>query len=45
MEGPIDANRRKLNLKNRIDPTVEQAVLEYAIEEPAHGQVSTDKIH
>lgn len=35
----IDANRRKPNLKNRIDPVVEQAVVDYAIEEPAHGQV------
>ena len=26
----IDANRRKPNLKNRIDPTIEQAVVDYA---------------
>ena len=39
IESLIDANRRKPNLKNRIDPVVEQAVVDYAIEEPAHGQV------
>lgn len=35
----IDQNRRKPNLKNRIDPVIEDAVLAYALEEPAHGQV------
>jgi len=44
-EGGIDAlmaeNRRKPNVKNRIDPTIEQAVVSYAIEYPAHGQVRT----
>lgn len=41
-EGGIDAlfdqNRRKPNLKNRVDDTIENAVIEYAVEFPAHGQ-------
>ena len=41
VEALIDANRRKPNLKNRIDPVVETAVTDYALEEPAHGQVRT----
>ena len=41
VEALIDANRRKPNLKNRIDPVVETAVIDYALEEPAHGQVRT----
>ena len=35
----IDKNRRKPNIKNRVDEHTETAVVEYAIEEPAHGQV------
>lgn len=42
-QGGVDAlisqSRRKPNLQNRIDPQIEQAVCEYAIEQPAHGQV------
>lgn len=34
----IDKSRRKPNLKNRIDLAIEKAVIEYAIEFPAHGQ-------
>ena len=34
----IDQSRRVPNLKNRVDPIVEQAVLDYAVEDPAHGQ-------
>lgn len=34
----FDQNRRKPNLKNRVDETTEMAVVEYAIEYPAHGQ-------
>lgn len=41
-EGGIDAlfdeNRRKPNLKNRVDSAIEKAVIEYAIAYPAHGQ-------
>ena len=35
----VEATRRKPNPKNRIDLTLEQAVIDYALEQPAHGQV------
>lgn len=35
----LDQNRRVPNRKNRVDPSIEQAVSECAIEQPAHGQV------
>jgi len=35
----IDKNRRKPNIKNRVDGQTEIAVVAYAIEQPAHGQV------
>lgn len=42
-EGGVDAlfdkNRRKPNTKNRVDENTESAVVAYAVEEPAHGQV------
>ena len=42
-EGGLDAliskDRRQPNLKNRVDEQTEEAVVAYAIEEPAHGQV------
>ena len=34
----FDSNRRTPNLKNRVDPAIETIVVDYAIEEPAHGQ-------
>lgn len=34
----FDKNRRKPNIKNRTDEATEQAVLDHAIEFPAHGQ-------
>lgn len=34
-----EISRRKPNLKNRIDPEIEQTIVEYAIEQPAHGQL------
>jgi transposase InsO family protein len=41
-EGGVDAlfeqTRRKPNLKNRIDDKTEAAVIDYAVEFPAHGQ-------
>lgn len=44
-DGGVDAlvnkSRRTPNLKNRVDSTTEQAVVEYAIEQPAHGQHRT----
>ena len=39
VEALIDRSRRKPNLKNRVDEQTEAAVLAYAIEQPAHGQV------
>lgn len=38
VEALLDKNRRKPNLKNRVDGQVEQAVIAYAIDYPAHGQ-------
>jgi len=38
LEGLIDRNRRQPNLKNRVDEATEQAVVNYAVEFPAHGQ-------
>ena len=35
----VDLNRRQPNPKNRIDSVVEEAVIAYALEQPAHGQV------
>ena len=44
-EGGVEAlfnrNRRSPNTKNRVDPIIEDIVLKYAIEEPAHGQTRT----
>ena len=37
----INQNKRTPNLKNRVDPTIEQAVIAYAIDFPAHGQHRT----
>ena len=41
VEALFDRNRRTPNLKNRVDPELEKAVLEYALEQPAHGQLRT----
>lgn len=35
----INKSRRTPNPKNRVDETTEKAVIEYAIDQPAHGQV------
>lgn len=44
-DGGVDAllekSRRKPNLHNRVDPAVEEAVLNQALLEPAHGQART----
>lgn len=37
----IEKNRRTANIKNRVDPQTEKAVVDYAIEFPAHGQHRT----
>tara|TARA_Y100000590_G_C15649992_1_gene988346 strand:- start:355 stop:1437 length:1083 start_codon:yes stop_codon:yes gene_type:complete len=39
VESLINKSRRKPNVKNRIDPTIEDAVIKLAIDEPAWGQV------
>lgn len=35
----VDQSRRKPNIKNRTEETIEAAVVAYAVEQPAHGQV------
>jgi len=44
-EGGVDAllekTRKKPNLRNRVDPAVEEAVLKHALDEPSHGQART----
>lgn len=39
MEALLHKNRRQPNLKNRIDESIERAILEYALDNPAAGQV------
>ena len=39
VESLFDRNRRVPNPKNRVDLNIETAVIQYAIDEPAHGQV------
>jgi transposase InsO family protein len=39
MAALLHKDRRKPNFKNRVDEVIEQAVLAYALEQPAHGQV------
>lgn len=41
LEALFDANRRKPNPKNRVAEATETAVIAYATEQPAHGQVRT----
>jgi transposase InsO family protein len=38
VEALFDQSRRKPNLKNRTDQATEAAVIQYAVDEPAHGQ-------
>ena len=44
-EGGVDTlhniSRRSPNIKNRVDESIEQAVIAYAVEQPAHGQHRT----
>lgn len=39
VEALLEKNRKVPNRKNRVDPAVEEAVTQYAIDDPAHGQV------
>jgi len=35
----LDANCRKPNLRHRVEESIENAVCDYALKQPAHGQV------
>ncbi len=37
----INKSRKAPNVKNRVDPDTEKAVIEHALEQPAHGQART----
>jgi hypothetical protein len=37
IEALIDANRRKPNIRNQVESHIEDAVVAYATEQPAHG--------
>jgi transposase InsO family protein len=39
VEALLDANRKKPNLRNRVEPAIEEAVAAFALEQPAFGQV------
>jgi len=39
MEALLHKDRRRANLKNRMDESIERAILAYAVENPAAGQV------
>lgn len=41
VEALLDKSRRTPNLKNRVEPRIEQAVTAYALAFPAHGQTRT----
>jgi len=38
VEALLNQNRRVPNVKNRVDEAIELAVVDYAVEYPAHGQ-------
>ena len=39
VEALINQSRRAPNIKNRVESSIEEAVIAYAVEQPAHGQV------
>ena len=39
VEAPFDKSRRQPNHKNRVESSIEEAVVSYATEYPAHGQL------
>lgn len=47
-EGGLEAlkekNRKKPNIRNRVSEDVERSVVEYALEQPAHGQKRTSDV-
>jgi len=38
VEALLHKDRKRPNIKIRVDEVIEQAVLTYALEQPAHGQ-------
>ncbi len=34
----VEISRKKPNLKNRADPVIEKAVIDFAVEQPAYGR-------
>ncbi len=43
VEALLNQNRRVPNLKNRVDEAIEQAVVKFALDNPAFGQVRVSK--
>ncbi len=41
LDALIDKNRRSPNIKNRVDEVTEQSVVDYAVNQPVHGQHRT----
>ena len=39
VEALFEQSRKRPNPKNRVEPQIEQAVLDFALEYPAHGQI------
>ena len=39
IEGLLEKSRRKPRIGNRVDESIEQKILDYALEFPTHGQV------
>ena len=39
LDALLDANRKKPNFRNRIEESIESAVVAFAVEQPAFGQV------
>lgn len=39
VEALLEKSRRKPNMKNRVDEAIEEAVLRFALDQPAYGQV------
>ena len=44
VEALLEKTRHKPNLRNRVDPNVEEAILKHAIDEPAQGQTRAARL-
>ena len=44
VEALIDENRRKPNIKNRVEEATEAAIKAFALEQPAFGQVRVSNV-